>query len=207
MVARTFEEALLQAQEIAGIPRELPWGKNFGVRRPGGLAENMGIIGYGVAHLPKQRLFVPFGNMVTTAGDEYYARKAVAGISPANPSAPTAASGMKLGTSTTAASKSSTGAALVAYLTGSNVAFDATFPSVAAVSGTNTGWQAQYQTTWPAGTVISATINEAVVVNDAATNATSSAANTYARAVLATTVDKAANEPMIITWYHKFLGA
>lgn len=193
-------DALHEAQEIAGIPR-------VGLMVPSRRGDLMGIVGYGVAVLPSQRRAVPFGNLVTTAGDQYYARKAIAAISPASASAPTAMSGMKLGTSTTAATKSSTGAALVTYLTGSNAPFDASYPQVAAVAGTDTGWYAIYQTTWAAGTATSATINEVAAVNDAGTNGTSTAANTYARGVFASTVDKASNEPLIVIWNHKFLGA
>lgn len=49
-------------------------------------------------------------NIVTDVGDEYYAKKAIVGIAPANATAPTAASGMKLGTGVTAASKTGAGA-------------------------------------------------------------------------------------------------
>lgn len=215
---RRFQRALHEAQEMAGAPRVrvVPFGSgvthikhprwNAGIRAFSGAQDSVSIQGFGVAWVPG-RLYVPFANLVTTAGDQYYARKAIVGVSPANPTAPTAASGMKLGTGTTAAAKSGTGAALITYLAASNVVFDASFPTAAAVSGTNTGWQAQYQCTWAAGVATSASINEVVVVNDAATNATTSEANTYSRAVLATTVDKAANEPLIVTWYHKFLGA
>lgn len=147
-----------------------------------------------------------FENLVTTAGDQYYAKKAIVGISPANPGAPTAASGMKLGTGTTAAAKSGAGAALVTYLSGSNLAFDASFPAANAVAGTDTGWTADYQTTWPAGTATNSAITEAVIVNDAGTNATSTAANTYSR-VTFTAIDKTAADVLIAIWKHKFLGA
>jgi len=52
-------------------------------------------------------------NLITTDGDQYYAAKGITGISPANPAAPTAASGMKLGQGSTAASKDGAGAALI----------------------------------------------------------------------------------------------
>lgn len=185
--------------------RRLARGGTFRRIMPG-LNDASGIIGFGVALTDHQT--VPFWNLITTAGDQYYARKAIAGISPANASAPTAANGMKLGTSTTAASKSGTNAALVAgYISGSNVAFDSTYPQAAAVAGTDTGWYAIYQTTWAAGVATSATINEVVIVNDQGTNATSTAANTYSRAVLPSTVNKTASTPLVIIWNHKFLGA
>jgi hypothetical protein len=169
----------------------------------------VGIVGYGIAELRdgdgKLKLLVPFANLITTAGDEYYAKKGITGISPANPSAPTAASGMKLGTGTTAAAKSGAGAALVTYITASNNLFDSTFPSAAAVGGDG-GWNATYKTSWAAGDVTNSAITEVVIVNDAATDATSTAANTYSRAIIAT-VNKGASDSLAITWNHKMLGA
>jgi hypothetical protein len=174
-----------------------------------GLGEGLGMVGFGVAHLLDERgrtkQLVPFANLITTAGDQYYAQKGIVGISPASPTAPTAANGMKLGTTATAAAKSSTGASLVAYLTGSNVVFDATYPQSSAVGG-DTGWYATYKTTWNAGVATSATINEVAIVNDQATNATTTAANTYSRAVLST-INKTASDTLAVTWNHKFLGA
>lgn len=170
---------------------------------------SVGIIGFGAAILfgPDGMIkqVSPFHNMLTTAGDEYYARKVIAAISPANAAAPTAATGMKLGTGSTAATKSGAAADLDAYITASNVVFDASFPTVASAGG-DTGWNVNYKTTWVAGVATNATINEVVLVNDAATNATSTAPNTYARAVLST-VNKAAGDSLAITWTHKILGA
>lgn len=144
-------------------------------------------------------------NLVTTAGDEYYAKKSMVGISPSNPSAPTAASGMKLGTGSTAVAKSGAGAALVTYESGSNNPFDATFPLAEDLTG-DTGWAIQYQTTWGPGDVVEAALREVVLVNDAGTDATSTAANTYSRVVFGS-IDKQAGDTLIILWKHIFLGA
>lgn len=171
------------------------------------LSERVGLIGYGIAELfdgdGHRTLVVPFSNLITDAGDLYYAGKAIVGISPANASAPTAANGMKLGTGTTAASK--TDAGLATYLTGSNAAFDSTYPQTANL-GSTLGVNAVYKTTWAAGTATSSTINEVAIVNDRATDADSLAANTYSRAVL-TTVNKTSADTLAVTWNHKFLGA
>jgi hypothetical protein len=86
------------------------------------------------------------------------------------------------------------------------VVFDATFPSAAAVAGTDTGWNATYKTTWAAGVATNAAITEAAIVNDQATNATTTAANTIARVVFSA-VNKGASDSLAITWSHKFLGA
>jgi hypothetical protein len=165
--------------------------------------------GYGVAVVRgpdgaiRQR--VEFHNLITTKGDEYQAKKIITGISPASASAPTAASGMKLGTGTTAAAKSGAGAALVTYESGSNQAFDATYPQAAAVTGTDTGWGVVMRCTWGPGDVTETALTEAVIVNDAATNATSTAANTYARATF-DAINKAAGDTLEVLWYHKQLG-
>lgn len=172
------------------------------------LVDGAAIVGYGIIELfdseGNLKQVEPFANLVTTAGDEYYAKKAIAAVAPAAPGAPTAAVCMKLGTGTTAAAKSGAGAALVTYKTASNLAFDATFPSAAAVGGDG-GWNATYKTTWPAGTATDAALTEVVIANDNA-NATSTAANTYARVVFAA-INKAAGDSLAITWTHKFLGA
>lgn len=173
-------------------------------------ADRMGLVGYGVGELsgPDGRLkeVRPFANLITTPGDQYYAQKGIVGISPASPSAPTAVNGMKLGTGTTAAAKSGAGGALVTYKTASNVAFDATYPSAAAVAGTDTGWTATYKTTWGAGVATDTALTECAIVNDQATNATSTAANTIARTVFSA-VNKGASDVYSMTWSHKFLGA
>lgn len=171
--------------------------------------DGAGIVGYGVAHLRdgdgRTKLLVPFHNLITDAGDLYIAQKTIVGVAPASPSAPTAANGMKLGTGSTAVAKNGTGAALVTYLSGSNVAFDATYPQTANL-GAGLGVNAVYKTTWPAGTATSSAITEAVIVNDQGTNATSSASNTYSRVILST-VNKGASDSLALTWNWKALGA
>lgn len=143
-------------------------------------------------------------NLITDAGDLYYAGKAIASVAPASPSAPTAMSGMKLGTGTTAAAKSGAGAALVTYKTGSNLAFDASFPATQNLGG-GLGVNAQYKCTWGAGVATDTALTEAVIVNDAGTNATSTAANTSHRVVF-TAINKTASDTLVITWNAKFLG-
>jgi hypothetical protein len=176
-------------------------------------ADHCGIVGYGVAELigddGRHKQLSPFANLITDAGDLYYATKAIVGISPANGTAPTAVNGMKLGTATTAAGKTTIGAASLAasadYITGSNIVFDSTFPSTSNL-GAGAGVNAVYKTTWAAGVATNATINSVVIVNDQATNATTSVANTISRAVIST-VNKTASDTLAITWNHKFLGA
>lgn len=172
------------------------------------LHEGVGLVGYGIAvvydRLGDIKSVSPFTNLVTDAGDLYYASKAIVGIAPASPSAPTAVNGMKLGTGSTAVAKAGAGGALVTYLAGSNVAFDATFPQTANL-GTTLGVNAVYKTTWAAGVATSASIAEVVIVNDQATNATSTAANSISRGLI--TANKGASDSLAVTWNHKFLGA
>lgn len=173
------------------------------------LKDDFGMVGFGVVVLSDGDGLIkeiePFANMITTPGDQYYAQKGIVGISPANATAPTAVNGMKLGTGATAAAKSGAGGALVTYKTASNIVFDATFPSAAAVGGDG-GWNATYKTTWAAGVATDAALTEAVIVNDQATNATTTAANTISRTVF-TAKNKTVDDSLAITWTHKFLGA
>lgn len=144
-------------------------------------------------------------NLVTDAGDLYYAGQAITGVLPATAAHPTFVTGMKLGTGTTAVAKNSAGAALATYLTASNQAFDATFPQTAN-QGAGNGVQAVYQVTYAPGTATSTNLNEAVIVNDAASNATSTAANTISRVVFASAYNKGSLDTLAITWSHLFKG-
>jgi hypothetical protein len=143
-------------------------------------------------------------NLITDAGDLYYAGMAIALVTPAAPAQPTKMTGMKLGTGTTAVAKSGAGAALVTYISGSNNPFDATWPQTVNL-GAGLGVNGQYKTTWAAGDTTNAAITEAVIVNDAGTDATSTAANTAHRIVF-TAINKGAADSLVITWNAKFLG-
>lgn len=174
------------------------------------LKDDFGIVGYGVVLLTdgdgEVKDIEAFANLITTAGDQYYAQKGVALGQPANPAAPTIMSGMKLGTGTTAAAKSGAGANLVTYITGSNNPFDASFPSASAVGG-DTGWNANYKTSWLAADVTNSAITEAVITNAAATDsAAEGAAGMISRVVFAAK-NKTVDDSLVITWSHKFLGA
>lgn len=171
------------------------------------LAEDCRIAGWGVVTIRNAdgriaRQF-EFRNLVTTIGDQHAAKR-VAGISVTSPN------GMKLGTGSTTPSKSGAGAALGTYRTGTNVLFDSGFPTVTAMSGTDTGYLVTYQATWPSGTGPATGLQEVAMVTDAETNATSSAANTIARAALLVSgspFDIDATQTITVTWRHKYLGA
>lgn len=148
---------------------------------------------------------VPFSNLITTVGDEYYAKRGAAGIGTPNLSQPTLVNGMKLGTGTTDPAKSGAGASLGTYESASNNLFDTTHPSLTDETG-DTGWTIVYKTSWAAGDVTESALTEAVIVNDAATDATSGAPATISRVEYAAT-PKGAGDSLAITWGHKFLGA
>ena len=121
-------------------------------------------------------------NLVTDVGDQYYAGRAAL-----SSSLPAQVTGFKLGTGSTTPAKSGAGAALAAYLAGSNKAPDAGFPT--AVAGVAT-----WRRTFGPGEATSANpITEAVLVTDSiATNATSAAAATICRALITGIASKGA---------------
>lgn len=166
-----------------------------------GSSDEVQILGHVIAEMfdadGNLKARVEVHNLITTTGDNVYVARGAGIGSP--PAAPT---GMKLGTGSTAVAKTGAGAALVTYLAGSNKAFDATFPSVAANVAT-------YKRTYAAGEATTASpITEAVIVNETiATDATSSAAATVSRVLLAGIGSKGAGDTLTITWTHTITGA
>ena len=156
------------------------------------------IHGHGVAEVygPDGRLkeSVPFTNLITQVGEQLYGERG-AGITTV--AVPT---GMHLGTSSTAPAKTGTGAAIGAYVTGSNVALDNSTPT-SSIPGTVR--RITYHATWAAGTATASGISEVVITNQASgTNTAAAAANTIARALLSPAVTKGASDALAITWYH-----
>jgi len=136
-------------------------------------------------------------NLVTAVGDQFYAGRAVlsAGL-------PAQVTGFKLGTGSTAPAKSGAGAALAAYLAGSNRAPDAGYPT--AVGGVAT-WR---RTFGPGEGTSASPITEAVLVTDAiASDTTSAAAATIARALITGIASKGAEDTLVVTWAHELVGA
>lgn len=163
------------------------------------------IVGYGVAILRgpdgKIKDTRTFANLITTVGDETYAKRG-SGVS--SPNAPT---GMRLGTGTTAVAKSGAGAAIVTYKSGTGLAFDGSFPTAAAIGG-DTGWRITYRRTWAAGVGTDSALAEVVVTNESGpTDVAGTAANTVSRALLSPTVNKAAGDSLEVTWTHDFFDA
>lgn len=134
-------------------------------------------------------------NIVTQVGNQYYAERATGITSP-----PGQVTGERLGSGSTAAATTGAGAAIVTYITASQVAIDGGFPTSGAGAGTSR--RITWQSTWGAGVATSATINEVVITNESPlTNVAGTAANTIARAVL-TTVNKAAGDTLVVSWTH-----
>lgn len=144
-------------------------------------------------------------NLITTAGDEYYAKRSAAAVAPAAPLDVTKVTGMKLGTNTSLPTKSGSPSALGNYVSGSNVAFMSTYPQLQDLAG-DTGWNILYYSQWAPGVATNAALSEAVIVNDSASNATSTSANTISR-VTFSPVNKTAADTLEISWAHTFLGA
>lgn len=177
---------------------------SLAMHRARAMESDLGMTGHGVVTLwtPEDgvKVQVPFTNLITTVGDEYYAKRAIAGIN--GYSFSTVVTGMKYGTGTTAAAKSSTGSYLVTPDTNSyRATWDST--TATAVAGTNTGWYTTYQVTWAAGTATNSAITEAALLT---ANTDASAAVVISRVVF-TAVNKTINDALTITWNHKFLGA
>lgn len=138
-------------------------------------------------------------NLITAVGDQYYAGRAAL-----SSSLPAQVTGFRLGTGSTTPSKTGAGAAIVTYLSGSNKANDATFPT--AVAGVVT-WKRTYAPgeATSGSPITEAVLNTDTIANDNATTAT--AANTICRALIAGVASKGALETLILTWTHTLLGA
>jgi hypothetical protein len=140
-------------------------------------------------------------NRITDIGDQYYAERAVGIGSP-----PAQVTGMRLGKSATAASKTSTGAAIGTYITASHVAISSG-PTSSQPGGATTARRIAWVSTWAAGVATDTGIQEVVITNETPlTNVAGTAANTIARAVL-TSFDKGSGDTLTITWNHDLLGA
>ena len=114
--------------------------------------------------------------------------------------------GMKLGTGATAAAKNGAGSGLVTYISGSNEALGAA--ATDATKGAGAGWRTTYICTWIAGDVTNSAIAEVALTDQTAlADNTSAAADTWARFVFGSTIDKQAGDSLEVTWQIDILGA
>lgn len=121
------------------------------------------------------------------------------------------ASGMKLGTGTTAPNKATpAGMDLGTYTTASQLGFDATYPQFANL-GNNLGATCTFKTTWGAGVATASGLAEVVIVAEwplaNATTTSGATSGTVSRALLSPTVNKGASDTLAITWVIKNLGS
>ncbi|ALJ20373.1 hypothetical protein [Microbacterium sp. No. 7] len=134
-------------------------------------------------------------NLVTLMGLRRYAEAGadIGGVPPA-------ATGMKLGTGSTAPATTGAGAALATYLSNSHQALAGT-PSASTVSGKR---RITYVATWGAGKATTGSaITEVVIVNNSLSDATSPEASTLARVLLSPSVpSKGALDTLQVTWTH-----
>lgn len=163
------------------------------------MQDKTSIHGHGTAVLTgpdgEVKAVVEFTNLVTQVGDEYYGERA-AGID----SPPGQVTGMKLGTGSTAPAKTGAGAALVTYLPDSHQAIEAGYPQSSLAGSTR---RISWRAIWGPGKADSVNpITEVVIVNDALADATSPAANTISRALLADIAAKGAEDTLTVTWHH-----
>ena len=170
-------------------------------RRPD---DGIGIHGWGWAELidgdGTVTEIIPFANLVTQVGDQYYGERAAGIASP-----PAQVTGMQLGTGTTAVAKTGAGAAIVTLVSSSLVAIDATYPQ-SSIPGS--ARRITWKTTWPAGTATANAIAEVALGNQATGTQTAMPASaTISRALLSPTVNKGASDSLAITWNHDLLGA
>lgn len=164
--------------------------------------ERVQLDGFSVEGRVRARLFGPDGklktdqlvkNIITVVGRQYLTKRA-ANIA----TLPGQVSGMKLGNdSATAAALTGAGAHIVTYITGSQKAIDGSFPTE---TQSGNGSRITWQTTWGAGVVTNADIEEVIITNEASlTDAAGSSANTLSRAIIAQ-VNKGAGDTLVVTW-------
>lgn len=140
-------------------------------------------------------------NLITDTGDQYYAWRGAGTTT--GPGA--VATGMRLGTGTTAASKSGAGAAIGTYVNNSQRPLDSITPSS---KGAGLGGRVAYLASWGGGVATANNISEVVITNETPlTNVAGSAATCLSRALLNPVVNKGANDTLAITWYHDLLAA
>jgi hypothetical protein len=139
-------------------------------------------------------------NLITQTGDQYYGDRAAGITSP-----PGQVTGMKLGTSSTTPAKTGSGAALGAYLSGSDHALDGGYPT-STLNGSSR--RLTWRTTYAPGEATTASpVTEVALVNDTLADATSTAANTIARALLSGIGSKGVGDTLVVTWTHDLLGS
>ena len=178
-----------------------------GLGRGRSLAEQPGIAGFGVAEVIGPDGVVKqtarFANLITQVGDQYYGERAAGITSP-----PDQVTGMQLGEGTTAVAKTGAGAAIVTYISGSDQANESGFPAstLETVDGDDKR-QIRWRAFWDEGEATNNTINEVVLVNRTLDGSAATEAQTIARALFDSTIDKGASDTLRVTWDHHLFAA
>lgn len=135
-------------------------------------------------------------NLVTGQGDKFAAAAFF--------TAAYATWGMKLGTASTAASKSGAGSYIAVgdYVSGSAKALDDSTPKAGATDDI-----CQFRRLWAAGEGTSDTINRVAIVDNTTDAGEADATHTFAIAVFAAQIAKAAADTLTVTWNVTCLGA
>lgn len=112
--------------------------------------------------------------------------------------------GMKLGTASTAASKSGAGsfAAVGDYVSGSAQALDDSTPKAGGANDI-----CQFRRLWAAGEGTSATINRVGITDNTTDAGEADATGTYSMAVFAAQIAKGADDTLTVTWNVTYTGA
>ena len=140
-------------------------------------------------------------NLVTDYGDEHVGERMYL-------DGQDIVTGMRLGdqVAPAAASKAGTGAAIQAYLTGSNEALDAV--PIGVDKGAGLGWRVPHICTWVAGDITDPAISEVVLTDETPlTDVAGVVGDTVARFIFASTIYKQAGDSLVVTWNVDFLGA
>jgi len=112
--------------------------------------------------------------------------------------------GMKLGTASTAASKTGAGSyiAVADYVSGSAKALDDSTPKAGATDDI-----CQFRRLWAAGEGTNSTINRVAITDNTTDAGEADATHTFAIAVFAAQIAKGADDTLTVTWNVTFLGA
>ncbi len=135
-------------------------------------------------------------NIVTSQGDKFAAA--------AMYTAAYTGWGMKLGTATTAASKSGAGSyiATADYVSGSAKALDDGTPKAGATNDI-----VQFRRLWAAGEGTNSNINRVAITDNTTDAGEADATHTFAISVFSSAINKGADDTLTVTWNVTFLGA
>jgi len=137
-------------------------------------------------------------NLRTDVGDQFWSNRAFDDTYDI-------ATGMKLGNGSTAVAKNGAGSGMTTYITTSQQAFNTAV--VAASKGAGAGWRVTFVSEWAPGVATDSNINEVCITNQTAlADNTSLEADTLARVLTTTTIDKQAGDTLTVTWQFDTLG-